>query len=443
MKILIINSRYFLSAGPEKYMFSLIDILEKKGHKVVIFSTKNIKNQKSIYEDYFVSSIGGDDKVYFEEYKKTPKTIYQILERQFYSFEVKNALKKLIIKEKPEIAYLLHHQNKLSPSVIDACYELKVPIVLRISDFSLACPSNNFLRNSEVCELCTNSLINSIKYKCVKNSFFGSLVKATALKYYRLTKIYEKSNAIIFPSYFTLNKLKFLFKRPELIYLPTFVKTQFELKEGKKKTNEKYALFVGRIEEEKGILYAIKAFEKIQNEKNETEKNKIVKNEKKRNKKLNNFNYKLKIVGKSHSGYIKELINYVEKNNIKNVEFLGEKTQDELSNLYKNASFLIMPNIWYENMPNVVLEAFSFKKPVVASNIGSMREIVIDNYNGFLVNPKDYDAIYEKALLLFEDDKLNKKLGKNAYNDSIEKYNPETHYNKLIDIFNNVVIKKN
>ncbi|MEM4398176.1 MAG: hypothetical protein QW757_06160, partial [Candidatus Woesearchaeota archaeon] len=222
MKILIINSRYFLSAGPEKYMFSLINILEKKGHEVIVFSTKNIKNQKSKYEDYFVSSIGGDDKVYFEEYKKTPKTIYQILERQFYSFEVKNALKKLI-KEKPEIAYLLHHQNKLSPSVIDACYELKVPIALRISDFSLACPSNNFLRNTEVCELCTKSLWNAVKYKCVKRSFFGSLVKVMALKYYRMIKIYDKVNKIIFPSKFTMNKLRFLFKKPELIYLPTFV----------------------------------------------------------------------------------------------------------------------------------------------------------------------------------------------------------------------------
>ncbi|MEM3374799.1 MAG: glycosyltransferase family 4 protein [Candidatus Woesearchaeota archaeon] len=432
MKILIINSRYFLSAGPEKYMFSLIDILKNKGHEVIVFSTKNVKNKKSEYEDYFVSSIGGEDKVYFEQYDKNLKTIYQILERQFYSLEVKNALKKLIKDKKPDVAYILHHQNKLSPSVVDACYEMKVPIALRISDFSLACPSNNFLRNTEVCELCTNSLWNAVKYKCVKRSFFGSLIKVMAIKYYRMTKIYEKVNKIIFPSKFTMNKLKFLFKKPELIYLPTFVNlpdSKINKKKVRKnknvKNNEKYALFVGRIEEEKGIIYAIKAFERI-------EKNFI---EKKLNKSYKNKYYKLKIVGKSHSGYIKELLDYVQKNNIKNVEFLGEKSQEELFDLYDNASFFIMPNIWYENMPNVVLEAFSFRKPVLVSNLGSMQEIVKDNYNGFLVKPKDITEIYDKSLMLFENEKLLEKLGNNAYNDAKNNYNPEIHVKKLIDIF--------
>lgn len=433
MRILIINSRFFISAGPEKYMFSLIEILKKKNHDVIVFSTKNVKNKKNDYENYFVSSIGGEDKVYFEEYKKTPSIIFKIFERQFYSFEVKNALKRLIKDTNPDIAYILHHQNKLSPSVIDACKEHNLPVFLRISDFSLACPSNNFLRSSEICELCTKSLFNSIKYKCVKKSFFGSLIKATALKYYRLTKIYEKADAIIFPSQFTMNKLKFLFKKPKLIYIPTFILAQdlSNINKTKNKINKElpngeanddnYALFVGRIEEEKGIIYAIKAFDEL----SKLENKKRVK-------------YKLKIVGKSHTGYIKELLKYVEKNNIKNIEFLGEKTQEELKELYENSKFFIMPNIWYENMPNTILEAFSFGKPVIASNIGSISELIIDKYNGFLVSPKNVTEIMKKSKLLFEDKNLRMKLGKNAYNDSIKKYNPENHYEKLLNLFNEI-----
>ena len=88
MKVLIINSRYFVSAGPEKYMFNLKEILEKNNHEVVAFSTKNSQNDKSEYSEFFVDPIGGDDKVYFNDYKKDFKTLFQIVGRQFYSFKI-------------------------------------------------------------------------------------------------------------------------------------------------------------------------------------------------------------------------------------------------------------------------------------------------------------------------------------------------------------------
>ncbi|MEM4397554.1 MAG: KEOPS complex kinase/ATPase Bud32 [Candidatus Woesearchaeota archaeon] len=430
---------------------------------------------KNNFYNEFISK-GAEAEIYLKVDEKTneKKIIKKRIQKSYRIKEIDESLRKFRTKREAKILEklsipkprLLKLDEKEATIEMEFIEGKKVKEILEKDNFTnhLSKEIGNLIaemHNKNIIhgDLTTSNMIYNEKEKKIYFidfglSFFSEKIEDKAVDLHLLkqaleskhSKIYEKANAIIFPSYFTLNKLKFLFKKPELIYLPTFVRTEKfkELKDEKNrnKENEKYALFVGRIEEEKGILYAIKAFEKIQNEKNQTEKNKNVKNEKKRNKKLNDFNYKLKIVGKSHSGYIKELINYVEKNNIKNVEFLGEKSQDELSNLYKNASFLIMPNIWYENMPNVVLEAFSFEKPVIASNIGSMKEIVIDNYNGFLVNPKDSDAIYQRSLLLFENEKLNKKLGKNAYKDSIEKYNPETHYNKLIDIFNNIAYCK-
>jgi glycosyltransferase involved in cell wall biosynthesis len=413
MKILIINSRYFLSAGPEKYMFGLIEILKKHEHEVIPFSVKNSKNVKTPYEKYFAEPVGGKDKVYFEEYNKTNlKTISQMIGRQYYSYHVKNRLKKLIRDTKPDIAYVLHHYNKLSPSVITACRECNLPVIMRLSDFFLVCPEGHLLRQSKPCEECIDkSLFSAVKHKCVKDSYLASAIKASALAMHRAVKIYEKVDHIVSPSTFTIMKVnKVLHKK--IINIPTFVYTD-------RKYNPKvgtYALFVGRVEPEKGLMWAIKSFEKTK--------------------------FPLKIIGDSHSGYDAELKKYVLDNKIKNVEFLGAKFGSELDMYFKNSRFVIMPNIWYENMPNVALETMSHSKPILTSDLGSMKEIVKENYNGFLVKPNDVEEFRKKAVALFKDDKLCQELGKNAFNEIKLKYDPQIHYKTLIALFEQTIADK-
>ena len=58
MRILIVNYRYFISGGPERYLFNIKDLLEKNGHTVIPFSVKNVHNAETEYENYFMSPIG-------------------------------------------------------------------------------------------------------------------------------------------------------------------------------------------------------------------------------------------------------------------------------------------------------------------------------------------------------------------------------------------------
>jgi len=410
MKILIINSRYFISAGPERYMFNLIEVLKKHGHEVIPFSTKNKKNNKTIYEKYFADAIGGNDKVYYEEYNKfNPKTYIEMFGRQYYSFHVKNKLIKLIKATKPDIAYILHHYNKLSPSIIDACKKENIPIVMRLSDFFLVCPESHLLNNSKPCEDCIKkSLYSAVKNKCVKNSTILSAIKSSALTFHRIIKIYDKVDHIICPSEFTLKKVQPVLKK-RISYIPTFT----SIKEPEPKKLGDYALFVGRVEEEKGLLDAIKAFEYI--------------------------DFKLKIVGNSHSGYDKILKDYINKNNVKNIEFTGPKYGKNLHKMYRDSRFFVFPVVWYENMPNVALEAMRFGKPIITTDIGSMREIVKNNVTGFLVSKGNINELKEKIKLLIKNTTICKKLGDNIYKESITKYSEEKHYDKLIKVFESLV----
>ncbi len=83
-----------------------------------------------------------------------------------YSFEPKRKIKKLIRDTKPDIVYLLYYQNKMSASVIDGAYQMKIPIVQRISDFGHICVDNLFYiyQKREICERCLHgSRINAIR----------------------------------------------------------------------------------------------------------------------------------------------------------------------------------------------------------------------------------------------------------------------------------------
>jgi glycosyltransferase involved in cell wall biosynthesis len=410
MKILIINYRYFLSGGPEKYMFAVKELLESHGHEIIVFSVKSKQNKESKYERYFADPIGGEDVTYYEQYKKTPKTMLQMLDRQFYSFHVKKRLEKLIKDTKPDVCYLLHHYNKLSPSVISACKKNKVPVVLRLSDFFLACPSALLYRDGICTECIDHSLLRAVKHRCVKGSLPSSIIKVAAMYFHRLSRIYRKVDYVISPSSFTLNIMKKHFGG-KLVHIPSFISTS----EPYNPNPGTYVLYVGRVEEEKGILTAIKAVE--------------------------GTDYLLKIVGKSSTGYDKVIRDYIRERKLKNTELLGAKYGEPLADLYRNARCVVIPARWYENMPNVALEAMSYSRPIIASDLGSLKELVIDGKTGLLFAPEDSLDLRKKIKLIFTTPPPRQKLGENAYRQGISIYSPEQHCSKLITVFDKAIRK--
>ncbi len=65
----------------------------------------------------------------------------------------------------------------------------------------------------------------------------------------------------------------------------------------------------------------------------------------------------------------------------------GPYPSEELSHVLSGLDLLVVPSLWYENSPNVILEAFSHHVPVIASNLGGMAELVHHEINGLLFNP--------------------------------------------------------
>jgi len=415
MRILLVNYRYFISGGPEKYMFNIKKMLEDNGHEVIPFSIHSNKNVETEYSKYFVEPIGGRDATYFDEVKKTPKSIWQMLTRSIYSLEVEKAIKKEIKDVKPDLVYIIHFVNKLSPSVLTGAKKMGVPVVLRLSDYFLLCPRFDFLYQKKICEDCLSKGYRScIKKRCVKGSLFASAIRVFSMKFHSFIHVYRGVDAFITPSNFLKKKLVANgFDEKKITCIPTFTASKSEVGEIQIGS---YGLYFGRITEEKGVETIVKAYENLPD-------------------------HELKIMGDDTTEEGTRLKDYVKKHKMGNVEFLGFKSGTELEAVIKGARFTLIPSIWYDNLPNTALESFQYSKPVIASNIGSLPELVVDGVNGFLFEAGNDKDLLE-AIKRLDDDEMIASMGEESRKRLETHFDPQTHYESLMKVFKSVIRKK-
>lgn len=95
---------------------------------------------------------------------------------------------------------------------------------------------------------------------------------------------------------------------------------------------------------------------------------------------------------------------------------------DSIPRLYRQADICVFPSLWPEPFGLVAVEAMSAARPVIASNTGGLKEVVVDGVTGFLVKPGDSDELAEKIDILLEDGRLRKKMGRNGRKRAEEKY---------------------
>ena len=151
---------------------------------------------------------------------------------------------------------------------------------------------------------------------------------------------------------------------------------------------------------------------------------------------LKETDYILKITGElSDSEEDSKIRQYIKGNKLENkIEFTGFKHGKELQDLISYATCIVCPAIWYENMPNTVIEAYAYGKPVVASRIGSLAEIVIDKETGLLFEMKNSEDMAEKLKRFIDDNTLSNSLGKKARKKVESDYNEANHMDKVLNI---------
>jgi glycosyltransferase involved in cell wall biosynthesis len=86
------------------------------------------------------------------------------------------------------------------------------------------------------------------------------------------------------------------------------------------------------------------------------------------------------------------------------------------------------------------VESFAMSKPIIASNLGGLVEMVNKENNGFLFEPRNYDSLKETVIKANNiSDENYFRLSNNAFKFASENFNSENYYNKLISIYNSVL----
>lgn len=410
MKVLLIDVYNYNKGGAETVCFNTGDMLEQNGHEVTYFTLKWKQNRPSKFEKYFPES------------KDTRKGVFRQvinLQNYFYYPDAARKIEQLIIDEKPDIAHIHLLWGQISPSIFTILKKYNIPIVFTIHDYRIVCPAYSFRNGKdEVCEKCQGKhFYRCVTNRCTKGSYFLSIFMA-AEQYYR-NKFFNPAkyiDGLLYVSNFAKGKHeKYM---PALKELPNIVLHNFSvsISEHRIPLKEKYFLFLGRLSQEKGIITLMNAFK-------------------------NRPQDKLKIVG---DGPLRnQLEAYKEQHGIKNIEFLGYKSGQELMDLKKNAYFVVVPSEWYENNPMAIIESYCEGVPAIGSRIGGIPEIINEGKTGYIFKPHNTTELTEKIAKASDlSAEVYQQMSDNAISFAHKDMSKESYYKRLLPFYEQLLNNK-
>jgi glycosyltransferase involved in cell wall biosynthesis len=411
MNLLQVNWSWFPSGGDWIYIENVNDIFIKNGHKIIPFSTQDDRNFKTEYSKYFVSKLDYNSI----NQKKSLSNSVKVIKRTFYSKEAKQKLTQLLDENKVDIAQLNNIHNHITPSILGVLKKKKIPIVWRVLDYRLICPNTTLVSNGKVCESCKqHNYYMCVAKKCKRESRSASLIAATESYLNYFFKISEYVDLFLFQNEFTHRKFVEFglpIKNNMVINNPyniSKITPDF--------SNERYVLYLGRIEKIKGIYTLFNAMKLLPE-------------------------IKLKVVGVGNE--LNDAQEYVTSNNLKNISFEGAKWGDELAPIIKKCAFVVVPSEWYEVSPYAILDAYAYGKPVVASNIGGIPEVVDNNDTGILFEPGNVEQLSQTINNLFSNPNEIVMKGNNARAKLANDFSQTNYYEKSFSLFEKLLKNRN
>jgi glycosyltransferase involved in cell wall biosynthesis len=418
MRILLANYRYFVSGGPERYMFNVSAALGARGHEVIPFSVRYARNEPTPYARYFVEPLGDADEVRFAEQRATLRALARTLVRLFYDPGVERAVGRLAADTRPEVAYVLHYLRKLSPALLAGLAQAGLPIVVRLSDFGMLCPEQHLLRDGSPCELCLGgSLWPSVRHACVQGSRVASGLNALATSFHRRRRYFDLIDAFVVTTRFMQKKMIDAGFAPErLRWIPTPVDTA-AFRPRAAGEREPWVAYAGRLEAIKGVHVLIEAARILRRRRPE-------------------LRFTVKLAGAGSRDYearLRAIAGQAELGGV--VEFLGELNAPALAEVLGRAAVSVVPSLWYENLPNAVLESHACGTPVLASDHGALSECVADGETGFRFPPGDAEALAERLEFCLDHREETAAMGEGARGVAETDYSPERHVEALEGLF--------
>ncbi len=349
LRVLMAHNYYQQPGGEDVVFAAEKDLLRSRGHEVIEYTDTNAR-------------LDGMNR-----FKAAKETIWSVPSYR--------AIKKIILEKKPDVVHFHNTFLMISPSTYYACREEGVPVVQTLHNYRLLCPAATFYRDSGVCELCLGRLFAfpGVLHACYRNSTTQSTGVAAMISLHKILGTW-KNLVNVYIALTDFSRRKFIaggLPPSKIIVKPNFIALDI----GFGTAGGDFALFVGRLSGEKGVLTMLKAWKTLLSP------------------------VPLKIVG---DGPLRgEVLKFIDDNPLVGVEYLGAVAHDQVVFLMKAARFLVFPSEWYEGFPMVIGESFACGLPVICSAVGSMMEIVKDKVVGIFFSCGNSDDLAEKVSWLW------------------------------------------
>lgn len=246
-------------------------------------------------------------------------------------------------------------------SVARACKNQKIPIVLTLTDPWLLCPREILVDRQF--RLCNGPEAGR---KCILDCGYNARITE---RYEDALRLLSMADQVVTSSKFTAS----LFNRngwnKNIRIIPHSVDYRFARVSSFDPDNISFG-YIGTISWHKGLHVLIKAFQKAPQSK-----------------------LRLKVYGSTHQNpaYAEEVLSLARGDD--RIQFLGTFEMEAMAKIMGEISVLVVPSVYYENYPLVMLMALACKVPVIASNIGGMPEVIKHGINGFLFKTGNSDEL--------------------------------------------------
>jgi glycosyltransferase involved in cell wall biosynthesis len=370
-----VHNFYRQPGGEDQIFAAESDLFERKGHSVIRYQEHN----EQINRGNVVST--------------GIKTMWN---RESY-----RRLESVARAHRPDVAHFQNTFPLISPAAYYAVRRQGVAAVQTLHNFRLLCAGATFYREGRPCEACVESWApwRGVAHGCYRGSRAASLAVASMIGFHRARGTWT-TMVDLFVAGSTFAREKFI--SGGLPAEKIVVKSNFLYPDPGVGTGAGgYALFVGRLADEKGVRTLLDAWGKLPQ-------------------------IPLRIAG---SGPLTSF------RSLPNVTWLGQRTHHEVIAEMQQAHVLVFPSLWYEMAPLTILQAFATGLPVIASNIGVMTEQVRHRHNGLHFTPGDPEDLSRQVRWAFEHPEEIRSMRAAARREFEDKYTAERNYKMLLEIY--------
>jgi glycosyltransferase involved in cell wall biosynthesis len=400
MKILFCNKYNFAFSGTETYLFGTMELMRSKGHEATLFSMADPRGQPTPYDHHFMPHV---------DFKKQSGWIHKarLAAHAIYSYEARLRIRAMIADFRPHVAHVRNIYHHLSPSILWELKAQKIPVVYHLNDFKALCPNYNLVSRGEVCEACKGGEFwNALKEKCYPG--WGERLTLVAEAYvHKWLRTYQKCvDCFLAPSRFVRDKFVEHGWDPAKFEVLSHFQ---EIKSIAVRSEENAPLlYFGRLSPEKGVDDLLRAMQRLPN-------------------------LRLIVAGDGpERGRLEQLVAALE---LGNVEFTGHLAGTDLKRAIANSRFSVLPSHAYETLGKTILESYAEARAVVATDLGSRRELVHAGKTGLLYRTGDVEQLVSALQFLSTQPELAEKMGQAGREQVRQRHIPEQHYAALLDLY--------